>query len=146
MAIALAVLKRAKSPRGLHAVVQLTFSGNYAAGGEVVDFPLVVGYTSLQPDAVEIDGKAGYKYEYDKATKKVLVRDHPAFVITGGQGAASALQINPDSNAGVLGKTVATTRTIPGRTLGLIMDELAAAAYPAGVTGDVVLAKVDWIA
>lgn len=91
----------------LHIVGTLTASGNYATGGDAVDFQAVItdvrGIRS-QPSWVEIRGKAGYVYEYDYTNKKVMAR----------QEAAAA---NP-------------------------ADELSAAAYPAGVTGDTIRAYV----
>lgn len=41
-------------------------------------------------------------------------------VVTGGQAAGTAVQITPDTDAGVFGKTAATTRTIPFATFGLV--------------------------
>lgn len=123
----------------------VTASGNYAAGGDALDLRGIIGFTDKDPVDVRVKGKGGYDYEYDYANRKLIVRDFPMVNVVGGQGAASALQINPDSAAGVLGKTVATTRAIPGRTFGFTQDELAAAAYPAGVTGDVIGACVRWL-
>ena len=49
-------------------------------------------------------------------------------IITGGQVAGAALQITPDTDAGVLGKVAVTTRTIPGLTFGLNPASLGAGA------------------
>lgn len=83
----------------------LVFSGNYAAGGDLIDFANIQEGV-VQPIWVDIRGKAGYSYEYDFAAKKVIVRQQKDPAAAGGAD-------------------------IP-------LPELAAAAYPAGVTGDVV--------
>lgn len=66
--------------RRLYAVGTLAFSGNYAAGGDAVDIKAANPNTKGQrwmansdPDVVMIQGKAGFVYAYDKATKKVQV-------------------------------------------------------------------------
>lgn len=73
MAVALSLLKRTKAGPMLDAQVQLTFSGTYPTGGEAVDFASVVGFTNRPPSAVNVTGKAGFVYQYDRANKKVLV-------------------------------------------------------------------------
>ena len=58
--------------------------------------------------------------------------------VTGGQAAGAALQILPDSAAGVLGKTTATTFNIPQATLGIPVATANAPAFtgtPATLTG-----------
>lgn len=73
----------------------------------------------------------GYTFEYVKSSGKVKAyragNDVPDVVVTGGQGAGTALQMTPDTAAGVLGKTAATTRTIPGATFGLTAKPAALA-------------------
>lgn len=145
MTATLTTLKKAKENRSYQLLGTVAFTSNYATGGDTLDLA-PFNPVQRQPDLVRIEGIAGYKYEYDHTNKKILVRDFPLVTVVGGQGAASALQINPDSAAGVLGKTVATTRAIPGRTFGFSMDELAAGAYPAGVTGDTVRLYAVWFA
>lgn len=49
-------------------------------------------------------------------------------IVVGGQAAGTALQFTPDTDAGVFGKTAATTRTIPGRTFGINLASLGAGA------------------
>jgi hypothetical protein len=88
-------------------IATLVFSGNYAAGGDTLDFATIQEGV-IQPMWVDIRGKAGYSYEYDFANKKIIVRQQKDPAAAGGAD-------------------------IP-------LPELAAAAYPAGVTGDVVKA------
>jgi hypothetical protein len=75
-------------------------------------------------DFWEFQNNSGYIVEYIAATGKLKFYvdggNLPSVVVTGGQGAGPGLQITPDTNAGVLGKTTATTRTIPGGTFGLV--------------------------
>ena len=73
MALALTMLKRNKAGSGLKALVQLTFSGNYPAGGELMDISAVVGFSNREPDDVNIYGKGGFVYQYDAANDKVFV-------------------------------------------------------------------------
>lgn len=93
--------------RGVNFIVAfftITAASNYATGGEIPT-PTIQAlnrFTGRPPLLVIIQGKAGYAYEYDSATGKVLVR-------------------------------VATTT---GANIGLA--EHSAAAYAAGVTGDVI--------
>lgn len=98
--------------RRIHAIGTITFSGNYAAGGDSFDIKAAKGAidhrfwkSNKDPLYVDIRGKGGFVYEYDAANKKVKVRGYTP--------------------------TSASAGVIP-------MDEIAAAAYPAGVTGDVV--------
>src|SRR5262245_54776800 len=51
---------------------RLVASGNYASGGDPVDFALI-SPTRKQPFTVNIKGKAGFIYAYDLANKKVMV-------------------------------------------------------------------------
>lgn len=146
MALALARTSLVAGISDITACFTVTPSGNYATGGDAMDLRGIIGFTDKDPIDVKVKGVGGYDYEYDYTNRKLKVRDFPSVQIVGGQGAASALQINPDSNVGVLGKTVATTRNIPGATFGFQMGEIAgAAAYPAGVTGDVIQASVRWL-
>ena len=81
-------------------------------------------------DELIIDPAGGYVFEYVKSTG--LVKAYvagatlPDVIVTGGQAAGPALQITPDTVAGVLGKTTATTVTIPGATFGLSGGSAAA--------------------
>ena len=83
----------------------LTFSGSYATGGEVVSWALGAIKSQRAPKNVQIEGIAGFKYEYVAATAKVIVRGYQP---TDGTGGVIAL------------------------------PQIAAASYPAGVTGDTV--------
>jgi hypothetical protein len=50
----------------------LVFSGNYATGGEALDFNALTKLpTTKPPRIVLIVGKNGYGYEYDHTNKKV---------------------------------------------------------------------------
>lgn len=74
MAISATLVKRAKSPQGLVGIFTLVASGNYATDGDSLDFAPKIGYTNKQPLSVVIRGIAGYEYEYNLSTKKVIVR------------------------------------------------------------------------
>lgn len=112
MAIAVAFTDVWTDGRRIHAIGTLTFSGNYAAGGDALAIRAATGVSARNwksrndPTHVMIQGKAGHLYEYDAAAKKVLVRRNK----------------NPADAGGA---------DIP-------FPELAAAAYPAAVTGDTV--------
>lgn len=100
--------------------------GTYATNGIAVS-AVQVGLGAI--DDLIIDPAGGYTFEYVKSTGKIKAYSATAtgtiavtdgdVTITGGQAAGPALQITPDSNAGVLGKVAATTRTIPQATLGI---------------------------
>lgn len=118
----------------------ITGDSSYTTGGYAFT-PANVGLGVI--DFAEFDNAGGYVAYYNSATGKIQFfvdgGNLPNVVVTGGQGAASALQINPDSNAGVLGKTAATTRTIPGATFGLVavpanLVEVAATTNLSAVT------------
>jgi hypothetical protein len=90
-----------------------------------------------------IDPAGGYIFEYVKSTGKVKAyvegSSLPDVKVTGGQSAGPALQMTPDSAAGVLGKTTATDFTVPGATFGLVAvpaasAEVAGSTNLAGVT------------
>jgi hypothetical protein len=99
----------------------ITFDSNYQTGGMSLTAPNV-GLGIL--DFINFNEVSGFAFEYVASTQKVKVYvdggNLPTVTVVGGQGATSGLQISPDSNAGVLGKTQATTRTIPGGTFGLV--------------------------
>ena len=114
----------------------------------------------------------GYLIRWDKTDKAFkayypTAADTPAGTITngaitdgavtvvGGQAAGSALQIEPDSDAGVLGKTVANTRTIPQATFGVaattqgtstFAGTAGAAAAGTEVANDVDVGVVEFVA
>ena len=92
---------------------------------------------------VRVNPTGGYIAEYIAATGKIKVyrsgNGVPNVLITGGQAAGTALQILPETNAGVLGKTAATNRTIPGATFGLVavpgtMEEVSNAVDLSAIT------------
>lgn len=70
----------------------LVFSGNYATGGEAIDF-VANGVRSIdaKPEFMQIAGKAGYLYEYDKANNKVIIRGQEPTSATAGVIALSQL-------------------------------------------------------
>jgi hypothetical protein len=51
----------------------LTASGSYATGGDALALPQIPGYDATKIIDIFIHGIAGYKYEFDIATSKVLV-------------------------------------------------------------------------
>jgi len=118
----------------------ITGDSSYPTGGYAVT-PAQVGLGVV--DFWEFGNGSGYVLEYVVATGKVKFYvdggNLPNVTVTGGQSAGPALQITPDSNAGVLGKTTATTRTIPGATFGLVgvpssLVEVAATTNLSAVT------------
>lgn len=94
----------------VHVVGTLLAAGNYVTNGIALDLPVALSSQvpgiSAQPVHVQVQGIAGYFYEYDKANKKVLIRQ----------------QTDPAAAGGA---------NIP-------FVQLAAAALPAGVTGDTI--------
>ncbi len=140
------LVSRSKAGASFEALVSIVLSGNYPAGGDPFDVTTVVGFINRQPWTVSFTSANSMIYFYDKVNKKIVIRDFPVVNVVGGQGAASAVQINPDSNVGVFGKTAATTRVIPGRTFGFTQVEIPAAAYPADFTGDTILMYAEWFA
>lgn len=107
------VKKRSMGGAGFIVHGDITASGNYAAGGEVLAPALAALHpTNKEPDYVDINSQAGFVYQYNFTTKKMMVR---------GQEPTNA-------GAGVMALT-----------------ELAAAAYPAGITGDVISFIAIWL-
>ncbi len=100
MALAVAVTNRVKMQNAVMVVGRITASGSYATGGDALALTTLSGLLR-SPIKVEIEGKAGYKYEWDSTNAKMLTR----------YGGAAVSQP---------------------------MAEIPAAAYPAGVTGDVI--------
>lgn len=80
-----------------------------------------------------------------KAYRTALGTTAGNITIVGGQAAGAALQIEPDTAAGVLGKTAATTRAIPIATLFTAAPTVAAAAL-AEVASDVDVGEVQFVA
>lgn len=98
----------------------ITFDASYTTGGLSL-LPAQIGLGVI--DRIEFNQVGGFIIAYDYAAKKAKVfvdgSNLPTVKVTGAQAAGPALQITPDNNAGVLGKTTATDRTIPGATFGL---------------------------
>lgn len=99
----------------------ITFDASYTTGGLSLT-AANIGLGTIE--RIEFNSDSGYTFAYNYSTKKVLVYvdggNLPNVKVTGGQAAGPGLQITPDSAAGVLGKTTATDRTIPGATFGLV--------------------------
>lgn len=72
------VVKRDFAVRGGVALVTIVPSGSYATGGDTIDFTLLVGFTTKQPDVVMITGIAGFIYQYDSVNKKMFVYTNTA--------------------------------------------------------------------
>ncbi len=173
MALAITVKKRKKDGLGLIALVQLTASGSYSTGGDSADLAAAIGYTNRQPDFVSIKGIAGYVYEWDGTNKTVIVRQSAGFtpagtiskpsftvksgtILTDASIGLTADAVNADvvakSSAITTDRTLTTTSPVGTPTLSgsavaaAALAELPATTYPSGVTGDTILAKVEWIA
>lgn len=105
---------------GSKRAVNFTITGDasYPTGGYTVT-AANVGLGVV--DFWEFGNTSGYILEYVGGKVKFYVDggNLPTVTVTGGQAAGPGLQITPDSAAGVLGKTTATSRTIPGATFGL---------------------------
>lgn len=59
--------------RGLTAICRITLSGSYATPGEVIDFAAAVGFTTKQPDKVEVDGSSGWEFRYTSSTQRLKI-------------------------------------------------------------------------
>lgn len=73
MALAVSNIKKRQNGGLFAATFDVTPSGNYAAGGEVLA-PTLESISALgkAPDFVKVDGKAGFVFQYDHANKKLL--------------------------------------------------------------------------
>jgi hypothetical protein len=81
----------------------LVASGNYAANGDVVDFTQLGSILRAKdPLFVDIQGKAGFIYQYDITNKKVLVYSNTA----GGANAPLGEHTAAAYAAGVTGDTI----------------------------------------
>jgi len=149
----------------IEGVFSLAASGSYATGGDTLDFAPLMGYTNKQPTWVEIQGIAGFIYEYDRTNKKVLVRQvgaaagtisQPSFTVKSGSlGSNLTVGLSADSAAaefiGSVGvttnRTLTTTSPVSAPTFtgtATSAAELPASSYPAGVTGDTIIARCAW--
>ena len=140
MAATISVSKQVHSNGELRSYGTLNL-GVYATGGVAVT-PSQFKLGKFHTGGLRLNTSGGYTAEYDATTGKIKaaigVTGVPSVLVTGGQGAGAALQILPDTNAGVLGKTTATNRTIPGATFGLV----AAAGSPAEVADTTDLSSI----
>lgn len=115
MAIAIAVTSVSVDGNELRVKGKLTFSGNYVTGGDTIDWTTIIGkevgprvvILSGLPVVVDVGGSSGHEYGYVAGTTLA------------------------NSKVKVFGQqpTSATAGIIP-------LDEIAAAAYPASITGD----------
>jgi len=119
--------------------------GTYSAGGVALNpatklAGAVPGVGAEQPVAFRIHGgKAGYKYEYDAANKKMIVRQ-PTFTVKNGTiGANMSIGLTADAvTASVVGGTGITADRTLTTNQPVVMSEIPAAAMPAAVSGDVI--------
>lgn len=102
MALTGALLRRSKVGSPLTAAFSIVASGTYPTGGDTLDFGLLVGYTNRQPSVVQIQGIAGFIYQYDSVNKKMLVYCNTA----GGANAALGEHTNVAYVAGILADTI----------------------------------------
>lgn len=150
----------------IEGVFSLVASGSYATGGDTLDFAPIMGYTNKQPTVASVWGIAGFLYTYNLATGKVMVFTSgqaagtisaPSFTIgTGTHGAGLTIGLSTATVAGTVqggtafaSEVVLTTTSPVGAptftgSAAAALTELAAGAYPAGVTGDTILARATW--
>lgn len=117
MALAGTVLNRRRLGQGVRAEILITPSGNYVTGGDALDLSALVGMVGRLPTYVNIIGKAGFVYQwagYGPATNRTAANQKMLVYCNTAGGANAAL------------------------------GEHTAAAYAAGVTGDVIVAEVWW--
>jgi hypothetical protein len=167
MALTATLVKRHQTGMGLVGKFAIVAAGNYATGGMDLDFAPVIGYTNRQPDFVQIQGMAGYTYQYDYASKKVLMFQspqpagtitQPTFTVKNGTiGSNMTIGLTADATtANVVGgtgittdRTLTTTSPVAAPTFtggaAAALGQLAATTLPAGVTGDTIVALVHWI-
>ena len=73
MAIAVVVSSRFASGRVTRVIGTLTFTGNYVSGGDALPASAFGAGTTKKPIAFDVNGKAGYKYEYDNEAGKLKI-------------------------------------------------------------------------
>lgn len=76
MAMAIALVDRfGDGNRTIVGIFSLTFTSNYATGGEAADLRPLIGWTNEDPYDINFlqDGSAGVKLSYNRATRKVMV-------------------------------------------------------------------------
>ena len=99
MAVAATIISQNAQGTSVEVTGTLAFSGNYVTDGEVPTFPGLRSSKAIADD-IRIEGIAGYKYEYNYANGKVLVRQSAAASNPMSQLSAAAYP------AGVTGDTV----------------------------------------
>ncbi len=106
MAIAVTITDRWNDGKRLHVSGTLAFSGNYATGGDTLDFTGKV-LASRAPVAVRVEGIAGFRYEVNIgsgiANSLVLVRQYNYPAASAGPATELSAAAYP---AGVTGDTV----------------------------------------
>lgn len=146
MAATVTVLDMWNDSKRSHVLGSIALTGNYATGGISLNFVTaalssIKGQTALpgiskQPLRAAIDGIAGYKYEYDRTNKKLIIRQSagatPAGTIntptitvtegdvniaTGAPATNTSLGLTVDTVSGALTKTSAGALAIPRATL-----------------------------
>lgn len=79
MAVAITVTRSTKAQEGWRVMGTLVLSGTYPTGGEPVDLkPLPRMFSSKKPDVVDVNGKAGFSYQYDLLNEKLFVYSNTA--------------------------------------------------------------------
>ena len=103
MALAVTVTKRIRMNNAMMVVGTITASGSYVTGGEALALTTLSGFLR-SPIKVEIEGIAGYKYEWDAANAKMLTR-------YGGAAVSNPMAQIPAAAypAGVTGDTITFT-------------------------------------
>lgn len=73
-----------------HVKGTLSFSGSYTTGGEVASFSHSAIKTTKPPIHIQIEGSSGYKYEFQRSSGKVIVRQSAAAGSPGAEISAAA--------------------------------------------------------
>lgn len=167
MALTATLVKRHQGGSGTIGKFTIAASGNYATGGMDLDFAPVMGYTNRQPDFVQVQGMAGYTYQYDHTNKKLLIFQspqpagtitQPTFTVKNGTiGSNMQTGLTADATtANFVGSTgITTDRTLTTTSpvgtptftgsAAAALGQLAATTLPVGVTGDTIIALAFWI-
>lgn len=102
MPVALSSIKKVKENRSLQMLATVTLSGTYPTNGDPLDLSSYNPLSIRQPDIVQIQGKAGFIYQYDAANKKIFVYTNTA----GGANAALGEHTNATYAVGVSGDII----------------------------------------
>lgn len=108
MALAVTILKKVAITKHLLVYGTLAFSGTYPTGGEAIDLKPVLGKTK-DPLFMDINGKAGFQYAWDRVAGKVMIFTNSA----GGANAALTEHTNAAVVAGVTGDTIDFIAFVP---------------------------------